>query len=187
MATSSIGSPRALRTTHERVSRPSHRARAAERQHPFLRVLSAPRSAADRSCAEGRRPRRSHLLPAGGAHRPRRRRFGRVRRHLDDHLDRAGRLRAGRQAADRRSARDHRRPAPDVRARRRPSARRLRRPWRRWRRPHARAHRGARRQARARGHPSGCRSGATGTPCTTSCANAAPTSTPSRYPTSHSS
>ena len=95
---------------------PPHRTRAARHQHPLLRLLSAARPAAHRCGAQGRRPRRADLRAAGGAHRPRRRRLGRPRRDLDDHLDGAVRLRAGGRAAGRRTPRDHRRPSPVLRA-----------------------------------------------------------------------
>ena len=135
------------------VEDPTHRAGATQRQHPVLRVLPAPRPAPHRRGPQRRRPRRAHLLPSGGADRPCRRRHGRSRRHLRDDIYCAGGLRAGRRTSGRRPSRGHRRPSPDLRARRRPAARRLRgaRRGRRW--PDAGALRGARRRTRAGEHP----------------------------------
>ena len=132
---------------------PPHRARGAQHQHPVLRLLSPSGTAHHRRGAQGGGPRRAHLLPASRAPGPRRHRLGRPDRDLHDDVDRTGRLRAGGRTAGRRTASDHRRPAPDLRARRSPAARRLRRPRRRRGRAHARADRGALGRTRARERP----------------------------------
>ena len=177
-------SPRKKATPHED---PSDRTRPRTPAHVVLHVPAAPRPAAHRRRPQGGRPRRGHLLPAVLAHRLGRPADGGPRGHLDDHLDRAGRLRDRRARPRARRADHRRRVARDLHGRRGARARRLRGARRGRRRPDARADRRRWRAGASWTASPASRSRETERPSTTRSAKRAGTSTPCRCRTSRSS